>query len=215
MAERKEGKLQASMGNSKPSGRPLRAAAQTKTYKEQSDSDHQSSQSESEKPPPPKACVFHLFLHCLGYNSLFYSQDLHHYPVSLSSKQKKALGRPAKIVPGPTTGRGQKTETSSWAKEQSKISEKKEADKTSAQIQTNDSSRKDHSPAHQTVKKTPFAQGSAKGHKGSWMARLSSMFASPPSIERMRCKKNLTAVKEKFALGVHMNIDNLSSFYSR
>lgn len=73
VAERKEDKLQASMGNSKPSGRPLRAAAQTKTYKEQSDSDHQSSQSESEKPPPPKACV-HLQYFCSALVIILYSR---------------------------------------------------------------------------------------------------------------------------------------------
>ncbi|XP_057219010.1 synaptonemal complex protein 2 isoform X2 [Triplophysa rosa] len=152
VVERQEDTFQASIGNSKPSARPQRAAAQTKTYKEQSDSDHQSNQSESDKPPPPK---------------------------------KKALGRTAKLpqtVPAQTTGRGQKNETSSLAKEHSKISEKKD----------NDSSRKDHSPGHQIVKKTPSARGSARGHKDSWMARLSSTFASPPSIERMRSDEKLT-----------------------
>ncbi|XP_056588545.1 synaptonemal complex protein 2-like isoform X2 [Triplophysa dalaica] len=142
VVERQEDKLQGRIGNGKPSARPHRAAAQTKTYKEQSDSDHQSSQSESEKPPPPK---------------------------------KKALGLTAKLpqtVPAQTTGRGQRT------KEHSKISEKK----------GNDSSRKDHSPGHRIVKKTPSAQG----HKHSWMARLSSTFASPPSIERMRSDEKLT-----------------------
>lgn len=69
----------------------------------------------------------------------------------------------------------------------------------------NDSSRKDHSPGPRIVKKTPSAQG----HKHSWMARLSSTFASPPSIERMRCKKNLTGVKEIFAIREHINTDTL------
>lgn len=108
--------------------------------------------------------------------------------------KKKALGRPAKLpqtVPAQTTGRGQKNETSflDTIKGQSKI---EESDKTSVQIQTNDSSRKDHSPGHLTMKKTPSAQGSARGHKESWMARLSSTFASPPSIERMRLDEKLT-----------------------
>ncbi|KAA0706854.1 Synaptonemal complex protein 2 [Triplophysa tibetana] len=96
-------------------------------------------------------------------------------------KQKKALGLTAKLpqtVQAQNTGRGKKNETSSLAIEHSKISEKK----------GNDSSRKDHSSGHQIVKKTPAPQG----HKGSWMVRLSSTFASPPSIERMRSDEKLT-----------------------
>lgn len=56
------------------------------------------------------------------------------------------------------------------------------------QDQRNDKGKKMSSPEHLTVKKTSSAQGSARRQKESWAARLSSTFATPPSIERMRCK---------------------------
>lgn len=59
MAEQ-EDKRQPSIKNKKATGRPQRAAALTKTYREPSDSDDLSSLSESEKAPPPKACDFSL-----------------------------------------------------------------------------------------------------------------------------------------------------------
>nr|XP_055043933.1 synaptonemal complex protein 2 isoform X3 [Misgurnus anguillicaudatus] len=163
VAERKENKLQAKITNSKPTGRPQRAAASTKTYKVPS-VDSQSSQSESEKPPPPK---------------------------------KKAVGRPRKHpVPAETNGQGQKKKkTSSVDKAQREISQNKKSDKTTAQIQpyqANETSKKDCSPEDLTVKKTPSAQGSARGHKESWTAQLSSTIASPPSIERMRSNEKLS-----------------------
>ncbi len=51
-----EDKRQPSIDNKKATGRPQRAAALIRTYREMSDSDNQSSLSESEKAPPPKAC---------------------------------------------------------------------------------------------------------------------------------------------------------------
>lgn len=56
------------------------------------------------------------------------------------------------------------------------------------QDQRNDKGKKMSSPEHLTVKKTSSAQGSTRRQKESWAARLSSTFATPPSIERMRCK---------------------------
>lgn len=56
-----EDKRQPSINNKKATGRPQRAAALTRTYRETSDSDNQSSLSESEKAPPPKACgILHI-----------------------------------------------------------------------------------------------------------------------------------------------------------
>ncbi|XP_016308690.1 uncharacterized protein LOC107663054 [Sinocyclocheilus anshuiensis] len=48
------------------------------------------------------------------------------------------------------------------------------------------------SPEHLTVKKTSSAQESARRQKESWAARLSSTFASPPSVEKMRSGEKLT-----------------------
>ncbi len=53
---KQEDKRQPSINIKKATGRPQRAAALTRTYREMSDSDNQSSLSESEKAPPPKAC---------------------------------------------------------------------------------------------------------------------------------------------------------------
>lgn len=51
------------------------------------------------------------------------------------------------------------------------------------QIQRNDKGKKMSSPERLTVTKTSWAR-----QKETWAARLSSTFASPPCIEKMRCK---------------------------
>ncbi|XP_073669161.1 synaptonemal complex protein 2 [Paramisgurnus dabryanus] len=195
VAERKENKLQAKITNSKPKGRPQRAAVSTKTYKEPSHSDSQSSQSESEKPPPrtQRAAASTKIYKKPSYSDSQSSQSESEKP---PPPKKKAVGRPRKHpVPVETNGQGQKKKTSSVDKAQREISQNKKSDKTPAQIQpyqTNETSKKDCSPEDLTVKKTPSAQGSARGHKESWTAQLSSTIASPPSIERMRSNEKLS-----------------------
>uniref|UniRef100_A0A8C2JCY7 Synaptonemal complex protein 2 n=1 Tax=Cyprinus carpio TaxID=7962 RepID=A0A8C2JCY7_CYPCA len=165
MAEQ-EDKRQPSINNKKATGRPQRAAALTRTYREPSDSDNQSSLSESEKAPPPK---------------------------------KKATGRAATLqqnVPAQATEQGEKREKTSvdTAKQQSEDVQKK-AEKGFAKIlrdQRNDKGKKKSSPEHLTVKKTSSAQESARRQKESWAARLSSTFASPSSVEKMRSGEKLT-----------------------
>ncbi|XP_051735390.1 synaptonemal complex protein 2-like isoform X2 [Ctenopharyngodon idella] len=162
-----EDKRQPSINNKKTTGRPQRVAALTKTYREPSDSDDQSSLSENEKAPPPK---------------------------------KKAVGRPAtfqQTVPARAAGREQRREKTSVdvARRQSEKNVLKNADKAFAKIQQdqrNDNGKKMSSPEHLTVKKTSSAQGSARRQKQSWASRLSSTFASPPSIEKMRSHEKLT-----------------------
>uniref|UniRef100_A0A8C1VGI0 Synaptonemal complex protein 2 n=1 Tax=Cyprinus carpio TaxID=7962 RepID=A0A8C1VGI0_CYPCA len=166
MAEQ-EDKRQPSVNNKKATGRPQRAAALTRTYREASDSDNQSSLSESEKAPPPK---------------------------------KKAVGRAATLqqtVPARATEQGEKREKTSVdiAKLQNEKDVQKKADKVFAKIlggQRNDKGKKMCSPEHLIVKKTSSAQGSVRRQKESWAARLSSTFASPPSVEKMRSGEKLT-----------------------
>ncbi|XP_073679736.1 uncharacterized protein sycp2 [Garra rufa] len=166
MAE-EEDKRQPSINNKKATGRPQRAAALTRTYREPSDSDNQSSLSESEKAPPPK---------------------------------KKAIGKQAtlgKAVPHRATEQGEKREKTSLdvAKLQNEKNVQKKADKgfaTILQDQRNNKGKKMSSPEHLTVKKMSSVQGSARRQKESWAARLSSTFASPPSIEKMRSDEKLT-----------------------
>ncbi|XP_067226595.1 synaptonemal complex protein 2-like [Chanodichthys erythropterus] len=165
VAEQKD-KRQQSINNKKTTGRPQRAAALTKTYREMSDSDDQSSLSENEKAPPPK---------------------------------KKAVGRPAafqQTIPARNTGQEQRREKTSVnvSRRQNEKNVLKNADKAFAKIQDqrNDNGKKMSSPEHLTVKKTSSAQGSARRQKESWASRLSSTFASPPSIEKMRSHEKLT-----------------------
>ncbi|KAL1249718.1 hypothetical protein QQF64_020723 [Cirrhinus molitorella] len=178
MAEQ-EHKRQPSINNKKATGRPRRAAALTRTYRELSDSDNQSSLSESEKAPPPK---------------------------------KKAIGKQAmleKAVPARATEQGHRREKTSLdiAKLQNEKNVQKKADKSFAKIlqdQRNDKGKKMSSPEHLTVQKTSSVQGSARRQKESWAARLSSTFASPPSIEKMRSG-------EKLATNLRSNATPLSS----
>ncbi|XP_048034705.1 synaptonemal complex protein 2-like isoform X2 [Megalobrama amblycephala] len=166
VAEQKD-KRQPSISNKKTTGRPQRAAALTKTYRETSDSDDQSSLSENEKAPPPK---------------------------------KKAVGRPAafqQTIPARNTGQEQRREKTSVdvSRRQNEKNVLKNADKAFAKIQQdqrNDNGKKMSSLEHLTVKKTSSAQGSARRQKESWASRLSSTFASPPSIEKMRSHEKLT-----------------------
>ncbi|XP_058619989.1 synaptonemal complex protein 2-like isoform X2 [Onychostoma macrolepis] len=169
MAEQKD-KRQPSINNKKATGRPQRAAALTRTYRETSDSDNQSSLSESEKAPPPK---------------------------------KKAVGRAAALqqtVPARATEQGEKRGKTSVdiAKRQNEKNVQKKADKVFTKIlggQRNDKGKKMCSPEHLTVKKMTSEKGSAQGsvrrQKESWAARLSSTFASPPSVEMMRSGEKL------------------------
>ncbi|XP_026055194.1 synaptonemal complex protein 2 isoform X1 [Carassius auratus] len=166
MAEQ-EDKRQPSVNNKKATGRPQRAAALTRTYREPSDSDNQSSLSESERAPPPK---------------------------------KKADGRAATLqqtVPARATEQGEKREKTSVdiAKLQNEKNVQKKAEKVFAKVlggQRNDKGKKMCSPEHLPVKKTSSAQGSVRRQKESWAARLSSTFASPPSVEKMRSGEKLT-----------------------
>ncbi|XP_050953364.1 synaptonemal complex protein 2 isoform X2 [Labeo rohita] len=165
MAEQKD-KRQPSINNKKATGRPQRAAALTRTYREPSDSDNQSSLSESEKAPPPK---------------------------------KKAIGKQAtleKSVPARATEQGEKREKTSLdiAKLQNEKNVLKKTDKGFAKMlqdQRNDKGKMS-SLEHLTVQKTSSVQGSARRQKESWAARLSSTFASPPSVEKMRSGEKLT-----------------------
>ncbi|XP_077070162.1 synaptonemal complex protein 2 isoform X2 [Siphateles boraxobius] len=167
-----EDKWQPSIKNKKATGRPQRAAALTKTYREPSDSEDQSSLSESEKAPPPK---------------------------------KKAVVRPAafqQTVPTQAVGREQRREKTSVevARRQSETNVLKKAEKAFVKLKQdkrNDKGKKMSSPDHLTVKKTSSAQGSARRQKESWAARLSSTFASPPSIERMRSAEKITNLRSK------------------
>lgn len=112
------------------------------------------------------------------------------------SKKKKAVGQSAafpKTVLARAAGREQRRKKTSVdvARGQSEKNVLKNADKAVAKIQQDqrNEGKKMSSPEHLTVKKTSSAQGSARRQKESWAARLSSTFASPPSIEKIRCKK--------------------------
>ncbi|XP_039507811.1 synaptonemal complex protein 2-like [Pimephales promelas] len=165
-----EDKQQPSIKNKKATGRPQRAAALTKTYREPSDSDDQSSLSESEKAPPSK---------------------------------KKAVVRPVtsqQTVPPQAAGREQKREKTSVevARQQSETNVLKKAEKAIVKTQPDlriDKGKKLSDAEDLTVKKTSSAQRSARRQKESWAARLSSTFASPPSIERMRSAEKITNVR--------------------
>ncbi|XP_051946825.1 synaptonemal complex protein 2 [Xyrauchen texanus] len=115
----------------------------------------------------------------------------------VKQKRKKTIGRLERIqqtLPARTIGPGQKGETSSLdtSKEQSENSEKEKADKIIVQIQQDqryDKGKTGSSPEHLTVSSS--AQGSSRRQK-SWVARLSSTLASPPSIEKMRSNEKPT-----------------------
>ncbi|XP_043081443.1 synaptonemal complex protein 2-like [Puntigrus tetrazona] len=165
MAEH-EDKRQPSINNKKTTGRPQRAAALTRTYRETSDSDDQSSLSESEKAPAPKK------------KAVWRAATLHETVSAKAAEQG---------------GIKQKTSVD-IAKLQNEKNAQKKADKVFAKSlggQRNDKGKKMCSPEHLAAKKTSSAQGSARRQKESWAARLSSTFASPPSVEKMRSGEKL------------------------
>lgn len=116
--------------------------------------------------------------------------------VFVFSEQKKAVKRAAALqqtAPARATEQGDEREKTfiDIATLKNEKNVQKKADKVFAKIlggQRNDKGKKMCSPEHLTVKKTSSAQESVRRQKESWAARLSSTFASSPSVEKMRCK---------------------------
>ncbi|KTG32330.1 hypothetical protein cypCar_00004932 [Cyprinus carpio] len=152
--------------------------------------------------------LFHIFLYVNLLHFYFASVKSPYTPLpspkpvkeQIKPKRKKAVGRAATLqqtVPARATEQGEKREKTSVdiAKLQNEKDVQKKADKVFAKIlggQRNDKGKKMCSPEHLIVKKTSSAQGSVRRQKESWAARLSSTFASPPSVEKMRSGEKLT-----------------------
>lgn len=155
-----EDKWQSSINNKKTTGRPQRAAALTKTYREPSDSDSQSSQTESENAPPPKK------------KAVVRPVTPQEIVSAHTTAQEKRRQKPSVDTTKQHEKNGRKTTETAFAEIQ--------------QIQRNDKGKKVSSPERLKVNKTSWDR-----QKETWATRLSSTFASPPSIEKMRSIEKL------------------------